>query len=95
MFNERIATLKSRIEKRDETISELRGASPEVDGNNQSARNILLGRLTAQYMASHDGLSPRMLAGLESPPVEWINAELEKLGEDWRVRNANGKNRDI
>lgn len=51
-------------------------------------RVVRLRQLTQLYMLSHDGITPRMMAGLEYPPADFLNAELEKLGERWRVRDA-------
>ena len=54
-------------------------------------RNIRLNQLRQLWISSHDGITPEMLAGFEWPPEEWMNRELEKLNEDFRVRVAGDK----
>lgn len=49
-------------------------------------RRELLNKITQLYIASNDGISSEMMAGLEFPPAEYLNAELEKLGESWRIK---------
>lgn len=53
-------------------------------------RNDLIHRLTLQFMASHDGVSSRMMAGLELPPIEFLNLELERMKEPWRIKSIKG-----
>lgn len=38
-------------------------------------------------MTSHDGISPRMVGGLELLPEKWLNAELARMNQTWRVRD--------
>ncbi len=45
----------------------------------------VLQKLTQEYILSHDGISPRLAAGLEYPPSEWINKRLAELGYSWRL----------
>ena len=52
----------------------------------------ILRQLTQLYIASNDGISPRMASGMELPPADFLNAELERSGERWRVKNVNGPN---
>lgn len=98
-LSEKVSNLESRLAFRDEQIKGLEAKLPahqnEAAIEQESGRHILLGRLTAEYQHSHQNLSRRMLAGLELPPAEWINAELEKLDEPWRVRNIRGRNCEI
>ena len=88
MYNERIATLKSRIEHRDELITNLRARANEAPAGEPDdfQRNVIIGYLTAEYINTVPDVSRRVKLGLEPPPAAWVNAELEKLGEDWRVR---------
>lgn len=53
-------------------------------------RSGVLRQLTQLYIFSHDGITPRMMAGMELPPAEFLNPELERSGETWRVRSVNG-----
>lgn len=55
-------------------------------------RSATLSRLTNLYMMSTDGISPAMAAGFQMPPEAWLNEQLEKMGETWRVRNIRGAN---
>ena len=48
-------------------------------------RRILLSKLTSEYIASHDGISPGLFAGTELPPRDWLNKRLSELGMNWRV----------
>src|SRR5579859_7658505 len=48
-------------------------------------RQIILSRLRNEYIISHDGLSPALLAGTEKPTTDWINKRLRELGETWRL----------
>jgi hypothetical protein len=68
----------------------LRGRFGKDDQAEQSRRTTVLGKITALYIANHDGISSRMMVGLELPPAEFLNAELEKQGETWRVRSVQG-----
>lgn len=83
---ERVSNLRSRLEKRDEEIASLKGQLSTSDGNSDGKRHFLIGQLTAQYLDEHRDASRRMKMGLENPPAEWINAQLEVLEESWRVR---------
>jgi hypothetical protein len=51
----------------------------------QDERIATLQSLTNLYMLSHDGITPEMAAGLEFPPEEWVNSQLDKRHEAWRV----------
>lgn len=52
----------------------------------QKAARARLDQLRVLWINSHDGISPEMLAGLEWPPEDWLNANLMKQGERWRAR---------
>jgi hypothetical protein len=49
---------------------------------------MLLGKLRQEYILSHDGLNAALLAGIEQPPVDWVNGRLGELGEIWAVSEA-------
>ena len=53
-------------------------------------RSDILRRITQLYVFEHDGISPGILAGSELPPESFINDQLAKMGEPWRVRNIQG-----
>jgi hypothetical protein len=82
MYGERIKTLESRVAARDEKIAELSG-NRQDDETRQ--REYLIGQLTAQYQAENPDAPRRVKMGLELPPADWMNAELAKLEENWRV----------
>lgn len=95
-LSEQIANLRSRIEARDEQIDSLKAQVSDTSpfGPDDGKRFYLIGQLTAEYLSENPGAPRRMHLGLEEPPVEWMNAELEKLGEDWRVKiGENGRYR--
>jgi hypothetical protein len=46
-------------------------------------RTRLLQQLRSEFIASHDGLSPEMVAGTVPLPVDWVNARLTDMGELW------------
>jgi hypothetical protein len=48
-------------------------------------RRLLLGRLRNEYILSHDGISPALMAGTEQPPTDWTNKRLGELGEKWKM----------
>jgi len=48
-------------------------------------RQEVLDHLRNEYVQSHSGLSPDVLAGTQPPPVEWINSRLKELGEGWTI----------
>jgi hypothetical protein len=49
---------------------------------------LLYGKLRQEYILSHDGISPALIAGTESIPEDWINKRLAELGHFWRVKNT-------
>jgi hypothetical protein len=53
-------------------------------------RATILGRLRNEYVLSHDGISPALMAGLEDPPRDWVNRRLAELGETWRMESPPG-----
>ena len=48
----------------------------------QRRENILV-MLRQEYILSHDGISPRMMAGTEPLPSDWVQKRLKELREDW------------
>ncbi len=53
---------------------------PTVDTDAERARAQLMSQLRQEYVLSHDGLSPGMLAGTEPLPEEWYRRRLHELG---------------
>jgi hypothetical protein len=52
-----------------------------------SRRKNVLATLRNEYILSHDGISPALLAGTEQPPSDWLNKRLKEMGEMWIVSN--------
>jgi hypothetical protein len=50
-------------------------------------RAAILTRLRRLYVLSHDNISPGIMAGTEPLPKEWVEEELDKMGENWRQEN--------
>ena len=55
----------------------------QIQGELQRRRN-LLSQLRHEYILSHDGISPSMMAGLAPVPKAWLESRLATLGETWR-----------
>jgi len=47
-------------------------------------RAAILTRLRKLYILSHDNTDPGIIAGTDPLPKEWVEEELEKMGEIWR-----------
>lgn len=63
----------------------------QMDRRSQE-RRILLKGITERYMTEVVGVRGRFLSSVATPPPEFINAELERLGTAWRVtRTARGE----
>lgn len=108
VYRERMETLRDRLTLRDERTAELERKLTEVKksleapppqvqdkGNGGQQYSAVLSQLTHLYVLSHDGISSAMLAGMELPPKDWLNAELAKMGENWRVHEVRGALADI
>lgn len=102
-----IDALKARLDLKDDQLAAARqeaerepvSVASETDPADSSAvvdesvrRGSILSDLLRLYMLSSDGISNEMAAGLELPPIDWMNAELSKRGERWRVATAQGRN---
>jgi hypothetical protein len=60
--------------------------APQQSELETSRRKSVVAKLRQEYVFSHDGLSPALLAGTEPVPPDWMNKRLEQMGESWRVR---------
>jgi hypothetical protein len=67
----------------------LKAKISEIESENRRQFLVLL---TRNYILSHDEISSEMMAGLQLPPEDWLNSELQKYGKLWRVRNVRGPN---
>src|SRR5579859_6941407 len=52
-------------------------------------RYKVLNALRIEYILSHRDLPSQILAGIDWPPLEWINRRLAELGEPWTVLPGN------
>jgi hypothetical protein len=61
--------------------------SNRQDTNNQEKlnRNAILAKLRKLYIISHDNISPGVVAGTDELPKEWVEEQLKKMGEHWRL----------
>ena len=50
----------------------------------RSRRMATIAKLRNKYVLSHDGITPGMASGLEPLLKEWVENELDALGEIWR-----------
>ena len=64
----------------DQTRLNLRDISVDETRN----RTAILTKLRQLYVLSHDNISPGIMAGTEPLPKEWVEEQLEKMGETWR-----------
>jgi hypothetical protein len=62
------------------------GSVPRPPPLDAKQRMELLAELRNLWIASHDGISSEMLAGLEWPPEQWLNDQLFKYRQPWRVK---------
>lgn len=53
-------------------------------------RKYLISDLTRLYPFAADSVTPEIAAGIELPPVEWLNEQLARRGEDWQVTETRG-----
>jgi hypothetical protein len=60
--------------------------APQQSQLETNRRKSVVTQLRQKYVFSHDKLSPGLLAGTEPVPADWMNKQLEQLGEAWRVR---------
>lgn len=54
-------------------------------GGDNARRHALLSQLRELYKLDNDGLSPELMSNLAWPPMEWLNAKLERRGLLWRI----------
>lgn len=69
-------------------------SSPEAgvsEGRTVGDRRLaMLKKLSTQYVASKPEVGPAIAAGKRLAPVPYLNRQLEKNGEAWRVRSVDG-----
>jgi hypothetical protein len=74
------------------SVDDLKARVAEADAR---SRRQFLELLTRNFILSHDGIPSQMLAGLQLPPQDWLNEQLEIYGKRWRVRNVQGPTFEI
>ena len=61
------------------------GLAKEISDAEYKRRQTMLRILRLDYFLEKGTFNPRVVAGTEWPPIEWINQRLAKLGETWTV----------
>lgn len=56
----------------------------EISNEEKLNRTAILTKLRQLYILSHDNISPRIMAGTEPLPKEWVEEQLKRMGETWR-----------
>ncbi len=56
----------------------------DIGDEEKLSPTAILTNLRKLYVLSHDNISPGILAGTEPLPKEWVEEQLEKMGETWR-----------
>ena len=63
------------------------GAQIGAEAIETARRTQLVSQLHAdywrEYIAGHDGITPRQMAGVEPVPIGWLTRRLQDLGEPW------------
>jgi len=65
-------------------------ASAKRADSTLAERPAVLQEITELYMTTVVGVRGRFLQSIAKPPPDFINAELERLGETWRVAKTMG-----
>ena len=56
----------------------------DISDEEKLSRTAILTKLRQLYILSHDHISQGIMAGTEPLPKEWVEDQLEKMGETWR-----------
>lgn len=59
---------------------ELEEMQARVDSEKQRMRASALEKLRMEYIFSHDGISPQIMAGTALPPRDWLDRRIKELG---------------
>lgn len=68
----------------DSALKHIRDRCLYLGDQEKQRRSVLLGKFRRLWILSNDGISPGMLAGTEPLPKEWVERQLEAMGETWR-----------
>ena len=76
---------QARLEQERFTAAERdrRLAQDSKEKAEESRRSRLLAQLRRQYILSHDGIKPEIIAGTAPLPRDWVLQQLRKRGESW------------
>ena len=58
-------------------------------------RYLLLVEATRHYSKENSDAAPEIIAGSAFAPVDFLNSELKRRGEKWRVRSTDGLEAEI
>jgi len=53
-----------------------------IDTRKKVLRDRVINALRNEYIQTHDNISPRIVAGTELPPLEWLNRRLIESGQE-------------
>ena len=67
----------------------------EISDEEKRNRTAILAKLLQLYVLSHDNISPGIMAGTEPLPKDWVEGQLEKMGEIWRQDTYYGKTMEL
>ncbi len=68
----------------DSALKHIRDRCLYLGDQEKQRRSVLLGKFRRLWILSNDGISPGMIAGTEPLPREWVERQLEAMGETWR-----------
>lgn len=91
LAREQLADLRERraVEEKERARLEAEAAHRKREAERLEYSNravTAVDRLRQEYILSHDGLSPGMVAGTEPLPEEWTNARLKAMGMHWSYK---------
>lgn len=77
-----------------EAAEALAAAVPTQDAEEAAERrrrDRVISDLVRLYPLVADGVAPEVLAGLDLPPMEWLNEQLARRDEDWQIIETRGR----
>ena len=93
-----LARLVGLLARRKSFSQQLRGGSSQLDvlsvsparSDEQGRRSSLLSELYRRHAVEVAGENGEMVYRDTLPPDAWVNSQLARRGEDWRVHNVDG-----
>lgn len=83
-LNTRVDAVAQEIQggRRDDAARAAAAATAEAARERELRRQVLIRRLHAEYVASHDSIAPGVFVGNEMPPENWCRTKLREWGLD-------------